>query len=133
MPWRPLRPGVYRGMAQPMLSIQKSGALTWNQSAHAALGEPAQVEILFDAERRLLGLRKAARPEGSFRVRRLGPQNTWITSARGALRRIGLLPSSAFRRVAQAADDMLVIDVGDLLIGASAESGVMSPRAPAGT
>ena len=117
MAWRPLRPGVYRDMAQPTISIQKSGAVTWNESAHRALGQPDSVEIQFDEERKLLGLRRTGEGENSFRVRRLGTQNTWITSARGALRRVGLLPDSAHRRPAQRENDLLVIVVSELLEG----------------
>ncbi|MHB0877037.1 MAG: hypothetical protein ACYC5O_13450 [Anaerolineae bacterium] len=115
MSWRSLRPGVYRGTVQPTVSIQKSGAVTWNQSAHETMGQPDMVEILFDQDRGLLGLRPTRRSEGSFRVRRLGPQNTWITSARGALRRVGLLPENAFRQVAQQDETVLAIDVTELL------------------
>ena len=126
MSWRSLRPGVYRGTVQPTVSIQKSGAVTWNQSAHDAMGRPELVEILFDQDRSMLGLRPAERSEGSFRVRRLGPQNTWITSARGALRRIGLLPENAFRQVAKQEDSVLAIDVSELL-ERTRESGAARP------
>lgn len=122
MSWESLRPGVYRGTVQSTVSIQKSGAVTWNQSAHEALGQPELVDILFDEERKLLGLRPTSKADGSFRVRRLGPQNTWITSARGALRRVGLLPTSAFRQVARLEDGILYISVADLL-GRSGQAG----------
>lgn len=123
MSWKSLRPGVYRGTVQPTVSIQKSGAVTWNQSAHEALGQPEMVEILFDPERGLLGLRPTEAADGSFRVRRLGPQNTWITSARGALRRVGLLPESAFRQVARMEGGVLVIDVSELLERTKGQTG----------
>ncbi len=115
MGWRPLRPGIQRGTEQPTVSIQKSGAVTWNQSAHEALGRPAQVEIMLDADRGRLGLRRAQDADESFRVRKLGPQNTWIASARGALRRAGLLPPSAYRQVAELEDGLLQIDVSELM------------------
>ncbi|NPV08028.1 MAG: hypothetical protein HPY83_08705 [Anaerolineae bacterium] len=115
MSWEPLQPGVYRGTDQPTISIQKSGGVTWNLAAHRALEEPDQVEILIDHQQGLLAVRKAVSGESGFRVRKLGPQNTWIASARGALRRVGLLPTTAYRRVAQQEDGMLVIDVSDLL------------------
>ena len=115
MAWRALPPGIYRGTIQPTISIQKSGALTWNRGAQQALGEPEVVQILFDEERKLLGLRKVDGESEGFRVRRLGNQNTWITSARGALRRVGLLPSRAYRRVAELQEGVLAIDVSELL------------------
>lgn len=115
MSWEPLQPGVYRGTDQPTISIQKSGAVTWNLAAHRALDDPEQVEILVDQQKGLLALRKTKNGEIGFRVRKLGPQNTWIASARGALRRVGLLPTTAYRRVARQDDGMLVIDVSELL------------------
>jgi hypothetical protein len=79
------------------------------------LDSPEEVEILIDQKNGLLALRKGTDSENAFRVRKLGPQNTWIASARGALRRVGLLPETAYRRVARQEDGMLVIDVSDLL------------------
>src|ERR1700730_4600035 len=68
----------------PAITIQKRGNFSLNPAAYSLLGEPKAVELLYDSERRLIGLRKA--PEDSefaYMVRPLGGQrkrNTGNTS-----------------------------------------------------
>lgn len=42
---------------QTYISIQKKGILSLNDAAYTALGEPAAVELLYDRDRQLVGLR----------------------------------------------------------------------------
>jgi hypothetical protein len=42
----------------PTLTLQKRGAMSLNRAAFEAIGEPAAVELLWDREERLIGLRK---------------------------------------------------------------------------
>lgn len=58
----------------PGVTIQKRGIITINRSAHALLGKPRAVELLFDRERKRIGLRPVdesaqhgnlLRPQGS--------------------------------------------------------------------
>lgn len=45
----------------PSVTLQKSGVLSFNRAAMALIGSPGQVELLWDAKRRIIGLR--ATPE----------------------------------------------------------------------
>lgn len=47
---------------KPYVTIQKRGNIAINRSAHAALGEPAAVELLYDPKDEIIGLR-AVSPE----------------------------------------------------------------------
>lgn len=44
----------------PTVTVQKRGLLSVNRAAHALIGSPEFVELLWDAERRIIGLRPAA-------------------------------------------------------------------------
>jgi len=44
---------------QPSVTIQKRGLISINRSAHALMGEPVAVELLYDREQRIVGLRPA--------------------------------------------------------------------------
>ncbi len=41
----------------PLVTIQKRGTITLNKSAYSALGEPDAVELLYDRDERIVGLR----------------------------------------------------------------------------
>jgi hypothetical protein len=64
------RPG--RSPDEPVLSVRSSGNLRLNPAARRLLGAAVRVELLFDRERRVAGVRPSQRPEGSpvvFRLR----------------------------------------------------------------
>ena len=42
---------------EPSVTIQKAGTISLNKSAHAAMGEPDYVELLFDAGNQVVGFR----------------------------------------------------------------------------
>jgi hypothetical protein len=42
---------------EPMVTIHKRGTISLNKSAHAELGSPAAVELLFDRDEMIVGLR----------------------------------------------------------------------------
>lgn len=41
----------------PTVTIQKRGLMSLNRAAHALIGSPEHVELLYDADRRMVGLR----------------------------------------------------------------------------
>lgn len=58
----------------PQVTIQQRGLISLNRSAYAAIGNPEAVELLFDADRKIVGLRPTVvsnpnaypvRPQGS--------------------------------------------------------------------
>lgn len=52
----------------PHLTVQKRGTITINQAAYVALGSPEAVELLYDRDEHILGLRTVAPdvPHASF-------------------------------------------------------------------
>jgi hypothetical protein len=70
--------------AQPLVTIQKRGAISLNRSAFAALGSPDAVELLFDRDASLVGLRPIdARAENAYQVRPASgtASGPWVVSA----------------------------------------------------
>lgn len=45
---------------QPCVTLQKRGTITLNKAAHLALGSPDAVELLYDRDAHILGLRPTA-------------------------------------------------------------------------
>jgi hypothetical protein len=43
----------------PMVTVAKRGTISLNKSAFSALGSPAEVELLYDRDERMIGLRPA--------------------------------------------------------------------------
>ena len=116
MAWKKLsaRAGNLR-TGRPAMSIQKNGRVTWNWGLHEALGRPEWVELLFDREAMLLGIRGSAQPDNCLEVRKASKQETWGVSALAMLRSGApyLAVSRAFRTVAH--------DLGDGIWGISVE------------
>lgn len=46
---------------KPYVTIQKRGTISLNAAAHAALGEPEAVELLYDRTERIVGLRAVSK------------------------------------------------------------------------
>jgi hypothetical protein len=56
--------------SEPSVTIQKRGTVSLNASAFAALGSPDSVELLYDSQQRIVGLRPVdRRSETAYRVR----------------------------------------------------------------
>lgn len=53
----------------PALTIGQRGTITLNRSAYEALGKPAEVDLLFDPEARIVGIRPS-KGEFGYKVRR---------------------------------------------------------------
>src|SRR5438128_1774301 len=52
---------VARSREEPMFTLQARGLLSLNSAVFRALGEPEAVELLYDANLRIIGLRKVAK------------------------------------------------------------------------
>lgn len=98
---------------EPALTIQKRGALSFNSAAYEALGSPKHVELLYDREERLIGIRKttAAAAHG-YPVRGVGKNEaTHVVSGKAFLSFYGIPRDVARRWMAEERDGMLVIDL----------------------
>jgi len=72
--------------ADPFLTIQKRGICSMNFSAFQALGgtatdEHMAVELLFDREQRIIGIRKSADAPNSYIIRKLDKSKSYVLSA----------------------------------------------------
>jgi hypothetical protein len=100
---------------KPSVTIQKTGILSLNQAAVQALGQPAAVELLYDHNERVVGLRSvAADAEHAFAVTPVSKgANTFVVSGKSFVRHIGLDTTTAVRRTAYLQDAVLCIDLKD--------------------
>lgn len=96
----------------PIVAIQKRGILSLNQAAFEALSSPPAVELLFDRESRMVGLRgvDTAAPH-AYTVRKQPGANTYVVSAKSFVKAYDI-PTDVTRRYrADFADGVLSIDL----------------------
>jgi len=99
----------------PSVTIQKRGLISMNRAAFAMLKEPEAVELMWDKERQLVGLRSV--PIDSPNAYPVRPQAS--NSDKGPLliagnlftRYIGLDTEEAHRWIPRMEDEILVIDL----------------------
>lgn len=100
---------------EPALTLQKRGAISLNTSAYAALGGPCAVELLFDRELSVVGLRPVqptcghAYPVRSASGNGAGP---FVVSALAFLKYFDLCRDVSMRWDAYLEGDVLCADVG---------------------
>lgn len=99
----------------PVITVQKSGALSINRAGYAALGEPEHVLLLRDTGENLIAIQAAAADEVHAQVVRLlnpargsGPV---VVPASGFVREAGIDTSVARRWPARHHHDMLIVDL----------------------
>lgn len=99
---------------RPEVTIQASGSLSMNASAHHALGKPEAVEMLYDREQRVIGIR-AVSPEApnAYPLRAVGKGGSFIVSGRGFVAYFGIPVGGPVRREVRMVDDVLIIDLKD--------------------
>ncbi len=98
----------------PLITIQKKGIFSLNQIAYEALGKPEAVELLYDRDARIIGLRKVdASVQHAYRVRPFGSGATWLVSGTAFTKYYEIDLSVPIRYTARKERDMLVIDLKD--------------------
>ncbi len=115
---------------EPRLTIQKRGNISLNESAHVALGSPSAVELLFDRDKQVMGLRAISPCEHAYTVRSAGGDGTapFLVSALAFLKYFGISRDTSMRWSTYMDGDVLCADLG------TAGTPVTSNRAkPAGT
>lgn len=104
---------------EPYATIQKGGtAFSLNAAAFQALGSPKAVELLYDRDERLIGLRKVApSTPHAYEVRGQGKRpdapSNWLIAGRAFTQYYEIDTSVARRWPADERDGMLVIDLKD--------------------
>jgi hypothetical protein len=111
---------------KPWVTIQKRGAFSLNRASHEALDGPKAVQLLYDAERQLIGF-KATDPEGpiAYPVRRTSAKrqtrnSTWVISGAGFCKYYGIDASKARRFKATMENDILIVDLNSEAADATA-------------
>jgi hypothetical protein len=99
--------------AQPYVTIQKRGVMSFNAAAHALLGQPEAIELLFDRDEQLVGVRKVAPTvEHAYPIRRAAANDTtYMVSGTAFTKYYGIDTSESVRRPAVMREDVLVIDL----------------------
>lgn len=113
MPFETFKKNDMPSVGKPAITIQKRGALSLNPAAFEALGSPSHVELLYDRDERLVGIRRAeeATPH-AYAVRGVGKNAaTRVVSGKAFLSYYGIPRGVARRWTAEERDDMLVIDL----------------------
>lgn len=69
---------------EPMFTVQRRGLISMNQAAFKALGEPASVALLYDADEGIVGLRKVPRTyNNGYPVRKQANSRSYLVGAQG--------------------------------------------------
>ena len=104
---------VFTGRAYPageeeVITIHRRGLLSVNRAAHIALGEPEAVELLYDWNERVMGLR-AVSPEvqHAYPVRRQRATSSLLVSGRAFTTCYGIPTETARRYQARMLGDVL--------------------------
>jgi hypothetical protein len=113
MPFETFKRHQMPSTQEPSVGIQKRGAISLNTAAFEELGSPKQVELLYDREERLIGIRKtAASNPHAYLVRGVGKSGaTHVVSGKAFLSYYGIPRDVARRWPAEIRDGMLVADL----------------------
>jgi hypothetical protein len=114
MPFEVFNEKVMATAGQAYVSIQKGGVIRMNRAAYALIGEPEQVELLFDAERQLVGLRpaKAGVPH-AYVVRKHARGSSFLVSGARFASHYGIPIDAGRRWLASLDGDILCFNVGE--------------------
>lgn len=98
--------------AQPLVTLQASGTFSMNEASYEALGEPDEIELLYDREEQIVGFRAAS--ESSPHSYPIKPQpngRTFQTGGRAFCSHYGIETGAARRFAADLMGDILAIDL----------------------
>ena len=106
------------GAHEPTVTVQRHGLLALNRAAHAELGAPEAVELLYARRERVIGLRAAAASApDAYRVRTPSVGAGFLVSGRAFTHHYGIPTDRARRFRAVKIDDVLTVDLSDVVQG----------------
>ena len=122
--WRKLDRRARPTPGKPTVGIQGGGRnLSLNRAAVEALGSPEAVELLYDPDESLIGIRAAPKTVATFPVVGLARgASTCLIAATALVKAMGIDAAEAKRYDAQMIDDILTVDL---------KTGVSASRGPA--
>ena len=96
----------------PLVTIQRGGTLSLNNSAYTCLGGPEMVELLFNREARVMGLRTSNKGDkDAYPLRQVGRGNTFAVTARAYCTYYDIPTEVARRYYAAMQGDVLIVDL----------------------
>lgn len=112
MPWESFDKRAVPMTKRPQVTIQSKGILSCNGSCFEALGRPPAVELLFDREEQLIGIRPSD-PESAiaYPMRPVGGGNTFLIAGTAFLNYYKVPFGSPVRYDANMVDGVLTIDL----------------------
>lgn len=101
-------------VARKRLSIQRSGVIHFSQALYAAIGEPPEVQLYWEPERRAIGIAPSDGGHSTYRVARTAGKNTkgLQVSVRSFVKYHGLLADRVQHFEAWVEGNMIVAEVG---------------------
>ncbi|MEU9834789.1 hypothetical protein AB0D67_24935 [Streptosporangium sp. NPDC048047] len=101
---------------QPFVTVQKRGIISMNAAAHALLGEPEALELLYDPKERIVGFRAVSREsEHAYPLRAQNGKSVgpYIVSGTAFVKYYNIDVAVSRRWVAYLDDGILCIDLKD--------------------
>jgi hypothetical protein len=98
------------------VTLQRSGAVSFNRAAWEAMGEPEAVELLFDADTRRVGIQatdESAQYAYSLHGGAKRQKNSYLISGKAFVQYYDIDISRSIRRIATVEDGMLIIALDD--------------------
>jgi len=98
---------------KPFATIQRTGKLiTLNKTAYEMLDKPEAVELNYDPDEHLIGIRpvRSSNPR-AYLLRQMGKSNTWTVSGQAFTQHWGINTEIALRYSITKYEDYLVIDL----------------------
>lgn len=98
---------------RPYVTIQKRGTISINQAAYDALGGPAAVELLYDPEEKVVGLRAVdSSAEHAYPVRTAGPGgHSYLIAGTAFTKHYGISTALSRRWPGDVRDGVLAVDL----------------------
>jgi len=121
--------------ADPAVTIQKKGILSFNRGMFEAMGQPQAVKLLFDRTARIIAFRRVPQDtHSSYAVRKQGGSSNYLVAGTAFCKFYGIDTTQTRRYNAQYYDDVLGVDLnGDAttIIGARDQIRRVQSRAAA--
>jgi hypothetical protein len=96
---------------EPRVTLQRKGPISLNKAAYQALGEPPAIELLFDREAKIVGLRGASsRKANAYSVRVVG-KSTYLVAGSAFTKYYGIRVDESRRFPARMYGDVLGFDL----------------------
>jgi hypothetical protein len=99
-------------VTQPLVTLQSAGTFSLNEASFEALGEPDEVELLYDPGEQIVGFRPAGETSPhSYPIKPQPNGRTYQTGGRAFCSHYGIETGTARRFAGEVMGDILAIDL----------------------